>query len=95
MLHNNTNLAITGTGYSRKMLEMNYRCGNTVNPSDLVNDPSILYVGVGDGMEILQFAYFSKKKSGVIGIDPVSEMANACKKNLIEAEKSTSWFSYE
>ena len=32
-----------------KMLEMNYGCGSTVNPRDLANDPSILYVGVGGG----------------------------------------------
>ena len=53
-----------------KMLEMNYGCGSTVNPRDLVNNPSVLYVGVGGGMEVLQFAYFSRNKSGVIGIDP-------------------------
>jgi len=76
-----------------KMLEMNYGCGSTVNPRDLVNNPSILYVGVGGGMEVLQFAYFSRKKSGVIGIDPVSEMINACRTNLTEAEKTNSWFS--
>lgn len=76
-----------------KMLEMNYGCGSTVNPRDLVNNPSILYVGVGGGMEVLQFAYFSRKKSGVIGIDPVSEMINACRTNLLEAEKSNNWFS--
>jgi SAM-dependent methyltransferase len=76
-----------------KMLEMNYGCGNTVNPRDLVNEPSILYVGVGGGMEIFQFAYFSRKNGGVIGIDPVTEMIDACKENLIEAEKSNSWFN--
>ena len=75
-----------------KMLEMNYGCGSTVNPRDLVNNPSILYVGVGGGMEVLQFAYFSRKKGGVIGIDPVSEMINACRTNLTEAEKTNSWF---
>jgi len=76
-----------------KMLEMNYGCGSTVNPRDLVNNPSILYVGVGGGMEVLQFAYFSRKNSGVIGIDPVTEMINACGTNLLEAEKSNNWFS--
>ena len=78
-----------------KMLEMNYGCGSTVNPRDLVNDPSILYVGVGGGMEVLQFAFFSRKKSGVIGIDPVTEMINACKENLFEAEETNSWFKSE
>jgi SAM-dependent methyltransferase len=75
-----------------KMLEMNYGCGSTVNPRDLVNNPSILYVGVGGGMEVLEFAYFSRREGGVIGIDPVTEMINACKENLVEAESSNSWF---
>ena len=35
------------------MLEMNYGCGSTVNPRDLVNNPNILYVGVGGGMELV------------------------------------------
>jgi SAM-dependent methyltransferase len=76
-----------------KMLEMNYGCGSTVNPRDLVNNPSILYVGVGGGMEVLQFSYFSRKQNGVIGIDPVTEMIDACRTNLTEAEKSNNWFS--
>ena len=29
------------------MLKMNYGCGSTVHPRDLVNSPVILYVGVG------------------------------------------------
>jgi SAM-dependent methyltransferase len=74
------------------MLEMNYGCGSTVNPGDLVNDPTILYVGVGGGMEILQFSYFSRKKGGVIGVDIVDEMVEACENNLIEAEKLNPWF---
>jgi len=78
-----------------KMLEMNYGCGSTVNPRDLVNNPSILYVGVGGGMEVLQFSYFSRKQNGVIGIDPVTEMIDACRTNLTEAEKSNSWFKSE
>ena len=78
-----------------KMLEMNYGCGSTVNPRDLINDPSILYVGVGGGMELLQFAYFSRKAGGVIGIDPVEEMLNVCSQNFNEAEKLNPWFKKE
>lgn len=74
------------------MLEMNYGCGSTVNPRDLVNDPTVLYVGVGGGMEVFQFSYFSRKKHGVIGIDVVDEMIDACKKNLKEAEGLNDWF---
>ena len=77
------------------MVEMNYGCGSTVNPRDLVNNPSILYVGVGGGMEVFQFSYFSRKKQGVIGIDVVDEMINACKNNLKEAEASNPWFKSE
>ncbi len=74
------------------MKEMNYGCGSTVNARDLVNEPTILYVGVGGGMELLQFAYFSRKKGGVIGIDVVSEMLEASKQNFAEAETQNDWF---
>jgi SAM-dependent methyltransferase len=77
------------------MLEMNYGCGSTVNPRDLVNDPTILYVGVGGGMELLQFSYFSRQKGGVIGVDVVDEMLEASKKNFLEAEKLNPWFKSE
>lgn len=77
------------------MLDMNYGCGSTVNPRDLVNDPTILYVGVGGGMELLQFSYFSRKKGGVFGLDVVDEMLEASRKNFIEAEKENDWFKSE
>ena len=77
----------------KKMLEMNYGCGSTVNPRDLVNDPTVLYVGVGGGMELLQFAYFTRREKGVIGIDPVGEMLEVCETNFIEAEKLNPWFN--
>jgi len=75
-----------------KMLEMNYGCGSTVHPRDLVNNPTVLYVGVGGGMELLQFAYFTRKSGSVIGIDSVVEMLYACKSNLLKAEKQNDWF---
>jgi hypothetical protein len=65
-----------------RMLEMNYGCGSTVHPRDLVNSPTVLYVGVGGGMELLQFAYFSRRNGAVIGIDLVDEMLLACRANL-------------
>lgn len=74
------------------MLRMNYGCGSTVHPRDLINNPKILYVGVGGGMELLQFAYFSRQKSGVIGIDVVDEMLEASTRNFEEAEASNAWF---
>ena len=75
-----------------KMQQMNYGCGSTVHPRDLVNNPKILYVGIGGGMELLQFAYFSRQKNGVIGVDVVDEMITACNENFVEAEKLNPWF---
>ncbi len=75
-----------------KMQQMNYGCGSTVHPRDLINNPTILYVGVGGGMEVLQFAYFSRQKGGVIGLDVVDEMIQACAENLAEAENTNDWF---
>lgn len=77
------------------MQEMNYGCGSTVNPRDLVNNPTILYVGVGGGMELLQFSYFSRKEGGVVGIDIVDEMLEASRKNFKIAEKQNTWFKPE
>ena len=77
------------------MQQMNYGCGSTVNPRDLINNPNILYVGVGGGMELLQFAYFSRKRNGVIGVDVVDEMLEASKRNFMEAEKLNPWFKKE
>ena len=74
------------------MQEMNYGCGSTVHPRDLVNQPKILYVGVGGGMELLQFAYFSRQKDGVVGIDVVDEMLAASQKNFQLAEEENDWF---
>lgn len=77
------------------MQEMNYGCGSTVHFRDLVNDPNILYVGVGGGMEVLQFSYFSRKENGVIGVDIVDEMIQACNANLVLAEQENNWFKKE
>jgi len=74
------------------MQEMNYGCGTTVHPRDLTNNPKILYVGVGGGMELLQFAYFSRQEGGVMGIDPVEEMLNASHENLKTAQIENEWF---
>ncbi len=76
----------------KRMLEMNYGCGSTVNPRDLSNSPTVLYVGVGGGMELLQFAYFSRRKGAVIGVDMVEEMLSASQTNFEEAERQNDWF---
>ncbi len=83
---------LPGLKIPRIMQEMNYGCGSTVHARDLSNTPKILYVGVGGGMELLQFAYFSRQKSGVIGVDVVDEMLAASKENFKVAEKENSWF---
>jgi SAM-dependent methyltransferase len=77
------------------MQEMNYGCGSTVSASDLVNGPKVLYVGVGGGMELLQFAYFSRQKAGVTGVDVVDEMLEASRKNFKIAEEENPWFKSE
>ncbi len=75
-----------------RMQQMNYGCGSTVHPRDLVNNPRILYVGVGGGMELLQFAYFSRQGGGVVGVDVVDEMLTASKDNFVQAEALNPWF---
>ena len=83
---------LPGLTIPQKMLDMNYGCGSTVHPRDLVNNPTILYVGIGGGMELLQFSYFSRKKGGVIGLDVVDEMVTACQENFQEAQRHNAWF---
>ncbi|WP_224491398.1 arsenosugar biosynthesis arsenite methyltransferase ArsM [Robertkochia flava] len=86
---------LPGLKIPKIMQEMNYGCGSTVNARDLVNNPKILYVGVGGGMELLQFAYFSRQKGGVTGVDVVLEMLEASRKNFKEAEQLNPWFKSE
>lgn len=83
---------LPGMTIPKRMQEMNYGCGTTVHPRDLSGDPTILYVGVGGGMELLQFSYFSRKAGGVVGLDVVDEMLQASRDNFKEAEKLNSWF---
>nr|WP_321415996.1 arsenosugar biosynthesis arsenite methyltransferase ArsM [uncultured Allomuricauda sp.] len=84
-----------GLSIPKIMQEMNYGCGSTVSAQDLANNPKILYVGVGGGMELLQFSYFSRQKGGVTGVDSVDEMLEASQKNFKIAEKENDWFKSE
>ncbi|QQX77135.1 MULTISPECIES: arsenosugar biosynthesis arsenite methyltransferase ArsM [Aequorivita] len=86
---------LPGLKIPKIMQEMNYGCGSTVNARDLTNNPKILYVGVGGGMELLQFSYFNRTENGVIGIDTVGEMLEASRKNFAEAERLNPWFKSE
>lgn len=83
---------LPGLAVPARMLSMNYGCGSTVNPRDLAGSPTVLYVGVGGGMEVLQFSYFSRRSGAVIGLDVVDEMLAACRENLIAAETMNPWF---
>lgn len=83
---------LPGLKIPKIMQQMNYGCGSTVHPRDLTNSPKTLYVGVGGGMELLQFAYFSRHKGGVIGIDRVDEMLEASRQNFKIAEAENPWF---
>ncbi|MBO0358423.1 arsenosugar biosynthesis arsenite methyltransferase ArsM [Hymenobacter sp. BT186] len=84
---------LPGLSIPQRMLSMNYGCGSTVNPRDLTNSPTVLYVGVGGGMELLQFSYFSRRPGAVIGVDVVPEMLAASRANMLEAEAQNEWFS--
>jgi len=86
---------LPGLKIPRIMQEMNYGCGSTVHARDLTNNPKMLYVGVGGGMELLQFSYFNRTKGGVIGVDVVDEMLEASRKNFVEAAKQNPWFKSE
>lgn len=74
------------------MYEMNYGCGTTVHLQDMREDQTVLYVGVGGGLEALQLAYFSRRPGGVIAIDPVEEMREVASKNLALAAETNDWF---
>lgn len=87
-----TPLQFPGLKIPSKMQEMNYGCGTTVHPNELANQPTVLYVGVGGGLEALQFAYFSRRPGAVIAIDPVAAMREAAAGNLEVATKDNPWF---
>lgn len=74
------------------MDEMNYGCGSTVHFGDLNPREIILYVGVGGGLEALQFAYFTRRPRSVIAVDRVPEMLEKAQENFIQAEGLNEWF---
>src|SRR5438477_6292764 len=77
------------------MLRMNYGCGSTVDPRDLTEDDTVLYVGVGGGLEALQFAYFTRRPGAVIAVDPVLAMRQRARDNFEEAARLNAWFRPE
>jgi SAM-dependent methyltransferase len=85
-------LQLPGLNIPKIMQQMNYGCGSTVHPMELFNHPKVLYIGVGGGMEALQFAYFCRQPGGVVAVDPVAEMRQAASRNLQLATESNNWF---
>jgi ubiquinone/menaquinone biosynthesis C-methylase UbiE len=86
-------LQLPGLKLPEIMQQMNYGCGSTVHPMELFGEPTVLYIGVGGGLEALQFAYFSRQPGGVIAVDPVPEMRNAAARNLELAAQENDWFN--
>ena len=87
-----TPLQLPGLKIPLRMQEMNYGCGTTVHPRELANSPTVLYVGVGGGLEALQFAYFSRQPGAIIAVDPVPDMCRAAAENLQLAAQENDWF---
>lgn len=85
-------LQLPGLFIPQSMQEMNYGCGTTVHPPELGNSPIVLYVGIGGGLEALQFAYFSRRPGAVIAIEPVAAMRKAAARNLELAAQENPWF---
>jgi|GEM_PF-37885 len=85
-------LQLPGLHIPCEMQQMNYGCGTTVHPAELSNEPTVLYVGVGGGLEALQFAYFSRRVGAVIAVEPVAAMREAATRNLQMAASKNVWF---
>lgn len=87
-----TPLQLPGLKIPLAMQEMNYGCGTTVHHNELNNQPTVLYVGVGGGLEALQFAYFSPRPGAIIAVEPVEAMREAAMRNLEIAATENPWF---
>lgn len=85
-------LQLPGLKIPQQMQQMNYGCGTTVHPAELINEPTVLYVGVGGGLEALQFAYFSRHPGRIVAVDPVPAMREAATRNLEKAAQDNPWF---
>ncbi len=83
---------LPGLQIPRVMHQMNYGCGTTIHLRDMQEEQRVLYVGVGGGLEALEFAYFTRHPGGVLAIDPVAEMREVAATNLQEAAELNGWF---
>ncbi len=86
---------LPGLAIPRAMEEMNYGCGTTVHLQDLSPLGDVLYLGVGSGLEALQFAYVTRRPGSVIAVDAVPEMIAVARRNLLEAVRENAWFRAE
>ncbi|MCT7949231.1 arsenosugar biosynthesis arsenite methyltransferase ArsM [Ancylothrix sp. C2] len=85
-------MQLPGLKVPKEMQDMNYGCGTTVHPAELTGNPTVLYVGVGGGLEALQFAYFTRRPGGTMAIEPVASMREAAMRNLKIAAQENAWF---
>lgn len=83
---------LPGLTVPEQMLARNYGCGTTVHPRDLTHVDRVLYVGVGAGMEALQFAYFLRKPGGVVAVDTNDAMLETAAELLTEAGEVNPWY---
>ena len=83
---------LPGLVIPNEMTEMNYGCGTTVHIRDLRSDTTVLYVGVGGGLEALQFAYFTRRPGSIIAVDSVPEMLDKARENFEIAAQLNDWF---
>jgi SAM-dependent methyltransferase len=83
---------LPGLAVPKVMQEMNYGCGTTVHPNDINSTDTILYVGVGGGMEALQLSYFARRPGGVIAVDAVPQMLEKARANFETARRENPWF---
>ena len=75
------------------MHEMNYGCGTTVHFGDIKPQETVLYVGVGGGLEALQFAYFTRRPASVVAVDRIPEMLIRAHENFKLAATMNTWFN--
>ena len=77
--------AMSDTVVPPRMDAMNDGCGSTVHSRELSRGPRIADVDVGSGLELLQFAWFSRRPGAILGVDPVAEMRQAARENQTPA----------
>lgn len=81
--------------YPPAMLERNYGCGAALDPRDLRPEDTVVYIGVGGGLEALQLAYFTRRPGSVLAVEPVAAMRDCARANFAEAARLNPWFRPE